>query len=545
MKLETTTDLDSPFIDLSSDPILISEHHSAEIEFQVDVSSEAQAGHGFYYGIDTSTIVAEGASFNQDVEITVASTILVGPQHTILASEVELGTLKVTTSPASPQAQTLYPGDQDKSVAILRFQALDSDISLKGFSITPGYTYGGQVDSDNVKIYIDGQFKKQVQDTVWPFFDFSSNPIHVNKDSYVDVEVRVDVSEDAVPGHVVKYGITNNYQLTAYSTNNGEAAIIDAVQHTWGAEHTIAAAPVIEGRLHMGLASANPAAQTVYAGQTFVPIILDATARNEAVRLTEIKFNYSGSLESQYVTLGQLYKNSTGEIYKLSSARLVNNQFIFSDFIQDPIIQEDETIDLVLEVMTSSSAPDGKNFRFQHYGGDAKAVGVTSGADVPFSSTYSLNGNLMTIQREQGNLTFSLSSSSPQGTVIAGNKNKEIIRVDIEAGDYEDAKLTKITFDKQGINLENYKLYTINGQFLDDAYLGYGNIYFSDVNLVIPKGETKTIKVMADILLNETDSSVRLEMPSGAYAEAQGMSTSIYLGQKHGFPVVGHTLTYE
>ena len=149
--------------------------------------------------------------------------------------------LEVTLSPGSPSSQSILPGDQGKTVAILRFRAKNSNINLKKFEVVKQKTSSHFADFETIKIYINGQHKahKYLGSSSDGVFDFSGIPIYITKDTYLDMELRADYLHGMEPGQWVSYGIYNNDNLVAEDADNNKTPEIDMAWIVSGARHTI------------------------------------------------------------------------------------------------------------------------------------------------------------------------------------------------------------------------------------------------------------------------------------------------------------------
>ncbi len=321
-------------------------------------------------------------------------------------------------------------------------------------------------------------------------------------------QFRCNIGTDAVATGTVVVGITPSTGMTVQGVTSGNSISL-AGQATAISGNT----QTVQGPALAVRTEATPAATTIVAGQTSVPlanILFDTANSGENVRVTSVAVQNTrvgaGNDNSDWQNLG-LYDESGARLSDLTqpTAGTAAGSTKTTITLVTPLVVNKATtkrLSLKADYKSGVGAALETSTWNVAAAGDIVATGVSTGTSV--TPTVSGAGQAMTFAAA-GTLTSALDAGNPTSDlIIAGQTNVPMLAAKLTAST-EDIKLDTFkvtrTSTGQGADSDVSKVYLYDGTTkLGEGRLSAGAYTFDvrDQNVVVAKNGTKILTVKAD-----------------------------------------------
>jgi hypothetical protein len=383
------------------------------------------------------------------------------------------------------------------------------------------YRQAGSVDGEkylaNLKLYNGGTLVGQAPkwDGDYAVFDFSP-VLEIDKGDDVNLELRGDVTGGI--DSTVSFEVRDEKDVVAYGEVLGFRANVS--QATGDTDPTDR--DIVGGDLNFALAAKNPPSQQVAIGVKDHEFMrFNVTTAGDAITVEDFALilNPTTGKASEITDIKISRVNSDGSFTNVAGpvdgTTTTDSNDETLTFTEDWDIEAQKTTEFVVtgDVATTVSANDTFVFSI-----DVSAIGAVydsgsrddvEAADITPSSD--VTGSTFTVSAPT--LTVGLASTPASKTVVKNSKDIQVSAFNLVANTVSDIKVTSVTltqYDGDGDatkdDLTNVRLYTrgdsgaltplsTSGKNLNDDE----EVTFSGVSILVPKGKTVTLVVVADV----------------------------------------------
>ncbi|MBI5411741.1 S-layer homology domain-containing protein [Candidatus Peregrinibacteria bacterium] len=268
--------------------------------------------------------------------------------------------------------------------------------------------------------------------------------------------------------------------------------------------------PAAEGALEVSLNDATPASSTVPGSSSNVQVAtIDFTAAEDAVVLSSLKITRGGVGKATDWDALYIYNGAK----RLTTGRTLNSDTNTATFPISVTVDAGATVSLKL-VADVNAAPGASN---QHYFYLASAADVTSNAKST-AGDFPVVGNTFTMGGAATAVTsITLTTGSTPSQPRIGQTDAEISSLQLAAGAADDVALHSLTITQNGSlnasKLTNLKLLRGTDEVATvEAFDGDRATFVLATPYVIPKGQTKTFYIHADINGGRTTDTIEIYM---------------------------------